>query len=402
MKRQKIIILPRLYDGGGDLRKSWFVHYSCRNPKTGEMDRFRLYDGFTAIKTEEGRRQHATRLIKKYTEQLLAGWTPFQADEHVIYDDQVMYEYLAKNFGRKKKSNHNLRVKVSRYLQKHKSMWAVKTYGTHQSKLRIFTQWCEEQQLSKKDPVVMTHAVLQEFFDFLCAREKSERTVDKYKQVLFRFFEDLQSLKEIRENPVVGIIARGKVVDEAAKPILKEDLDILKIAIQTQDPQLWLACLFQFYCFIRPGTELRLLKVQDINLHSKLITIKCDKAKNRITETVQIPSQFAKLLVTQYRLQDYPKQFCVFGQHGYPGPEPMGRNNFRVRFNRIRDQLGLSKDYKYYSWKHTGATAAVDAGIPERHLMDQLRHKSFESTDHYFRRHIGYRSPAIDDHFPDP
>ena len=73
----------------------------------------------------------------------------------------------------------------------------------------------------------------------------------------------------------------------------------------------------------------------------------------------------------------------------------------RVRFNAIRDELGLSKEYKFYSWKHTGATAAVDAGIPERHLMDQLRHKSFEATDHYFRRHRGYQSPAIKENFPE-
>ena len=242
---------------------------------------------------------------------------------------------------------------------------------------------------------------MKEFFNFLLNKGLSERTIYKYKPVLFRFFEYLNKEKLVYDNPVFGIVARGKVIDQAPKPILKDDLELLKVAIQAQDPQLWLACQFQYYCFIRPGTELRLLKIQDINLHARTITIISEKAKNRVTEMVQIPTQFLNDLISKYRLQDVNKDFYVFGQHGYPGPREMGRNTFRERFNKIRDQLGLSKDYKFYSWKHTGATAAVDAGIPARHLMNQLRHKSFESTDHYFRRHVGWMSAAIQDEFPD-
>lgn len=94
-------------------------------------------------------------------------------------------------------------------------------------------------------------------------------------------------------------------------------------------------------------------------------------------------------------MDEYPDDHFVFGREGEPGTEAMGKNTMRVRFNKFRDALGLSKEYKFYSWKHTGATAAVDAGIPERHIMDQLRHKSFETTDHYFRRHRGYKSDKI-------
>lgn len=401
MRRNKIVILPQLNDCGGDLSASWFVYYSCRNPQTNRMERFRIYTGFSSIPTPAGRRAHAEKIIKEWSDKLLAGWTPWHDDKLVIYEDQVMYANIAKNFGRRHKDIRNVRVLASRFLTKHRSQWADKSFGTYQSKLRIFTQWCEQQELIKRDITVMTHGVLVDFFNFLVAGGMSDRTIKKYKSVLRWFFAEMVQEKIIHVNPVLDITVRGKIVDQAPKPILKDDMELLKAAIQSQDPQLWLACQFQFYCFIRPGTELRLLKMQDVNLHAQLITITSVIAKNRRTETVQIPSHFAKLLTSSYRLQDCPKDFYVFGKHGHPGPEPMGRNNFRVRFNKIRDQLNLSKDYKWYSWKHTGATAAVDAGIPERHLMNQLRHKSFESTDHYFRRHVGYRSPAIDEQFPE-
>ena len=401
MKRQKVIILPQLNDCKGDLLGNWFIYYSCRNPKTGRMERLRVYNGFSGIPTAAGRHKHAEKLIADLTNRLKAGWTPFQEDNLVIYDDHVMYENIAKNFGRKQKGIRSVRTLVSQFLSSNKNLWAPKTHGTYVSKLRILTQWCESQHLVKKDVSVLTQPVMKDFFDFLLARDLSERTIEKYKQVLTRLFDYLLDQKQIHESPLTGIIARGKVVDQAPKPILKDDLELLKAAIMVQDPQLWLACQFQYYCFIRPGTELRLLKVQDINLQGKIITITSERAKNRTTEIVQIPNQFQVELTTKYKLQDIPKDFFVFGRHGYPGPEPMGKNTFRVRFNHIRDALKLSKEYKFYSWKHTGATAAVDAGIPERHLMNQLRHKSFESTDHYFRRHVGYRSPAIQDDFPD-
>lgn len=401
MRRQVMIILPQLNDCGGNLLSSWFVHYSCRNPKTNKLDRFRIYTGFKSLSTGAGRRKHAESLIKKYTEKLKSGWTPYLDDEVVIYEDQVTYEQIAKNFGRKQKSVQNVRVLVSQFLSRHKSNWAIKSYQTYQSKLRTYANWTENNQLSKRDIALMTKPVLIEFFDFLIQKGLAERTILKYKQVLYRFFEDLKEDKIIIDNPAIGIQARGKVVDQSAKPILKDDINLLKKEIQLQDPQLWLACEFQYYCFIRPGTELRLLKIQDINLHSRTITIISEKAKNRITEMVQIPTQFLNDLTGKYRLQDWPKDYYVFGQHGHPGPVPMGRNTFPHRFNVIRDALNLSKDYKFYSWKHTGATAAVDAGIPERHLMNQLRHKSFESTDHYFRRHVGWRSTPIQDEFPD-
>ncbi len=36
--RQKVIILPKLYNYNGDLSKKWFVFYSYRDPSNGKMN----------------------------------------------------------------------------------------------------------------------------------------------------------------------------------------------------------------------------------------------------------------------------------------------------------------------------------------------------------------------------
>ena len=45
--------------------------------------------------------------------------------------------------------------------------------------------------------------------------------------------------------------------------------------------------------------------------------------------------------------------------------------------------LNFGKGYQMYSWKHTGAVAAVKAGIGVKELQIQLRHHSLDETDKY-------------------
>jgi integrase len=402
MYKEKFAILPKLYDGGGDLKKRWFIYYSVKNPATFKMERFKVYGDLSKKLTISSRYALAKEMILEYSKKLRDGWTPFEENREFLFNDEILYANTARIFGSEKKSGDPIRIHLSKFLELEKIRVAPKTYESYQSKTRLFCEWLEHEGYGKGIIADLTTEVIQEFFHFLITKRKlCRRTVEKYQQNLTALFEYLIKNKKIKENPVKDIPRVGLVVDYAPKPILAHDLIRLKEAIIAKDLQLWLACQFQYYCFIRPGTELRLMKIQSINFEAGIVTIPNALAKNRRTETVQIPKIFLKALKDVYHLDQYPHDYYVFGREGEPGTEPHGKNTMRIRFNVIRDELGLSKEYKFYSWKHTGATAAVDAGIPERHLMDQLRHKSFEATDHYFRRHRGYQSPAIKENFPE-
>lgn len=402
MYKEKFAILPKLYDGGGDLKKRWFIYYSVKNPSTFKMERFKVYGDLANKLTVKSRYALAKEIIQEYTQKLKEGWTPFDEKREFLYRDEILYANTAKIFGNEKKTNDPIRMHLSKFLELEKIRVAPKTYESYQSKTRLFCEWLEHEGYGKAGISDINTEIIQDFFHFLITKRKlCRRTVEKYQQNLTALFEYLIRIKKVKENPVKDIPRVGLVVDYAPKPILSHDLLKLKEAIISQDLQLWLACQFQYYCFIRPGTELRLMRISSINFDAGIVTIPNALAKNRRTETVVIPKIFLRTLKEEYHLDQYPYDYYVFGREGEPGTEPQGKNTMRVRFNAIRDDLGLSKEYKFYSWKHTGATAAVDAGIPERHLMDQLRHKSFEATDHYFRRHRGYQSPAIKENFPE-
>ena len=96
----------------------------------------------------------------------------------------------------------------------------------------------------------------------------------------------------------------------------------------------------------------------------------------------------------------YDKEFFVFGKTGIPGPENLGKNNLRYRFNDIRKKLGMPLEYKFYSWKHTGAVQASLSGIPDSHIQRQMGHSSIDTTSRYLRKMTGFQSDFLRNRFP--
>lgn len=91
-------------------------------------------------------------------------------------------------------------------------------------------------------------------------------------------------------------------------------------------------------------------------------------------------SKLHELITTVYQLQNFNKEFFIFGRKGIPGYEELGKNTLRNRFNKFRDKLKLSKEYKFYSFKHTEPGLLLDSGVTFKDLMDHLRHHDIEST----------------------
>ena len=100
---------------------------------------------------------------------------------------------------------------------------------------------------------------------------------------MFAFFSYLKKEKKINiQNPLGDDIPRmGKIVDNAPTGISPDIRILLKKEMEQNDQQLWMSCCFIYYTAIRPCTELRLLKIKQINFTSRTITVFNDLAKNR-------------------------------------------------------------------------------------------------------------------------
>ncbi len=402
--KKALIRLPRLNDAGGDLTKKWFIFYSVRNPSSEKMERFKTYKELHKHKTKKARYACAERIKEEITEKLKSGWTPFDREDQVIYEDDFQYKGLAAIYGKRRKSNLTIRYYANQYVQRLDAGLSPASIRTYRSKLRIFCNWIDANSDEDNDVSAITHAKILQFFDWIIFdRKLSGNSVGKYKQLLLSLFEKLLKEKKIHENPVHSIPPCNRINDCTPRPILRHDVEIFKQRIMPEDPQLWLSIQLQYYCFIRPGQELRLLKVGDVELARGVIHIERFRAKTSQERFATIPTVLLDELRTKWKLASADPNHYLLGRHdGVPGPQCFGKNTLRNRFNKYRDELNMPKSYKFYSWKHTGNSAAIDSpSISNYELQQQNGHSSIATTEKYVKNKIGRVSASIRDDFPE-
>lgn len=400
MGKKKIIVLPHLVDAGGDLTKDWFVEYSCRDPRTDKLKRFREYGGFRKLKSAKERYALAQKIISDIKDKMVSGWTPFK-EEMLTYQDALILQVQADRWGRERESLPTIRIYLSEFLDAKKATVIAHSYQTYRSKLRIFAEWAEHQKLDDIHISCITREHICDFLQYMVEHNKvSKRTVLKYKQILHGFFDYMiQAKRIVLTNPVHDIPDMGRLTDEAPRPIPEKDRSVLTAYMRRNDPQLWLFCQMEYYCAIRPN-ELRQLRIQDIDFTRRLIRVPCTISKNRQTELVNMPNQLYDVLVA-LKVNELAGELYLFSSNGQPGITMLGKNNFRFRFDRIRNRLGLPPEYKLYSFKHTGGVELVNAGVDTWELQRHFRHKSIDTTERYIRRNFAVKSDKIKNHFPD-
>jgi len=396
--RKKIATVPVLKT---PKKGKWYVYLQVRNPFTGRMEVKKFTKGFSKCKNTKERLKWGNDLCDELITKLKEGWTPYEDYDQAIYEDQVDYQLITNRFRRAKSTVKNTRYYISEFLLDKRPKVVAKTYSCYRSKLRIFNEYLDFKKYNEFNITEISNKIVKEFFMFLIDERKLDRvTIDKYNQIIHSFFEYLKEEKRIFINPVFNITKPPKTKDCAARPISDYDLKELLIIMEEDDPQLYLACMFQYYLALRPGQELRLIKVQDIDIFNYRVVVTEENAKTS-RRTIDMPKELAELC-QRYNIHHFNGEYYVFGRNKMPGREPLGQNTLRNRFNTFRDRLGLPKVYKFYSMKHTGGGKLLESGRTLEELRNHFGHTSIESTDHYVRRHFGNRNKNIIYNFPKP
>lgn len=403
MKRNKIAILPRSNNCGGDLSKKWFVYYSYKDPRNGQMKRFKTYEGLHKIKDFQKRTDASEKLCADILYKIKNGWNPFIDDEKSVYEDQLQYNAVARVYGQRRASNKTVRYFASEFINEIKKdgVLGEETIRTYTSKLRIFDIWLECRNFSGDDISSVDNDLIIDFFNFIIdKRNLSGNSVKKYRQILRNMFEFARKKKAIINNPVYDIPECRRVNDQSPRPIADYDIIQFKEVIMKEDPQLWMAIEFEYYCFLRPGKELRFLQVKDIDFARGTINVDKIRSKTNLERFPTIPLVFLNKL-REMKLHQQPKNYFIIGKDGVPGPDPLSKNTLRNRFRHFRIKLNMPESYKFYSWKHTGNGRAADAGINTKDLQEQNGHTSILTTEKYMRYKIGKVCKEIREFFPE-
>ena len=147
------------------------------------------------------------------------------------------------------------------------------------------------------------------------------------------------------------------------------------------DNQLWLFVQLTHYCFIR-GSENRYLKIENIDLYNRIITIPADIAKTKKQRTVVIPNDLYNYLIS-LNLEQFANDAYLFSIKGFPSAQSVSVNHFRNKWNKFKKLKSIPKDYKLYAWKHTGFIKSLQNGVSLKEIQLQAGHHSLDQVDEY-------------------
>lgn len=396
MRTKNLISFPRFNRQNGDVNKKWYVEFAFRVPGDDTPYRYRVYAGLCSGTVDE-RDAVGQQLVDYYTEYLKSGeYLNTKPNLNPLKENET-YRPENKKWMEKNRELMMDRL-MPRFLKSIGTTLRKKTHQDYSSKMSIFLLWLDKNGLIKTPVTLVGRATIMPFFEMLAIERKlCRRTIEKYMQILRAFFnwcEDM-GLREYDTNPIRRIPKMGKVIDCSPDVFSKTDRERLRDAIKPKEPWLWLACEMLYYCAIRPGTEMRLLKVSDIDLERRTIRVDAELAKNKRTELVTFPGELLQHML-ELNLDKYAGNMYVFGRYGAPSLTPMGKNTMRNRFNQYRELLKISSDKKFYSWKHSGAISAIENGATIYEVKDQLRHVSIMTTEEYLRKRVPKSGIAAD------
>lgn len=395
--RKKLATIPEVKVSKG----TWFLYFSVRNHLTDKMKPIKIYEGFKKCKNNAEKIAHGQALVQHYTEKLKSGWSPLFDKEHVIYSDQLEYQNFNQRFKKLKRACKNTRFFVNEYLEIKSQGLKPRSISTYQSKLRIFCNWIDFKGYTDYDVSEINNKIILEFFKFLISDRKLDKiSIEKYEQIIKDYFKYIKKHNHITENPVYDIVKPPQLKDMAARPINQRDLKNLFTLMIEEDKQLYLACMFQYYLALRPGDELRSIKIKDLDLYNNKVYVTEEFAKT--TRRIIDMSENLVEICHHFDIQKYDTNFYIFGRNREPGIIKLGKNTLTNRFNYFRDKLNLPKTYKFYSMKHTGGGRLLESGCSLEELRNHMGHTSILSTHHYVLRHFGNRNKNIIHNFPKP
>jgi integrase len=277
-----------------------------------------------------------------------------------------------------------------------------KSYSSYTGKTKVFSEWLSSKSLEGKPLSEITKHNISEFFIYLATdRALDKTTCQKYYINIKSVWKYAIKRGDANILPFDLITFPRKKEDKSAQVISPEHMKILLTKIKEKDPQLYLAWETQYYTCIRPGKELRLLKVGDINFESGTLLVTSEHAKTGKKRVVTIPTQLLDIY-DRYEIKKENKGLFLFGRRHKPDNKPCSINMLRWRFNKIRDELGLPKEYKFYSAKHTSITRLHNSGAPLLSSMEHAGHTSIAAHQHYLHRHNTTVNESIRNNYPSP
>lgn len=356
--------LPVMHTKGSN----WYVDFYAHDPVSGRMKRKKYM--LNKFKTDQKKRMMGSLLIYNITAKLTAGWNPW-----VNVDKSRQFTEIPIIIGR-------YRDYVKAMTDK-KSM-KEKTSIDYLSRVKMLETFIEECK-GIKYAYQLDRSFVIDFLDYLMYdRDVSATTRNNYRSWFVSFGTWLMDRKYITENPAIDIRNIAQT-EKFRDPLSDGALRRLKEYLYEHNKHFLLACLFEYYTFIRPN-ELTQIKIGDVSIKDQTVFISSSISKNRKDGLVALNDEILKLMI-ELKIFEHPSQNYIFGKSLKPGDTRAAYNQLRVEWGKMRTALGFPKEYQFYSLKDTGIRDLANAqGIVV--AKEQARHSDISVTNRYIKNQM--------------
>ena len=342
-------------------KKNWYVDFLAYDPAEGKMKRKKyMLDSIPKI-TE--RRKRAAELIESLMKQLRSGWSPW-----VNVDSIRGYTLIA-----------DALAKYVCYIEKQPRYKTVKTYT---SNVNVLKEYISSLLIPPRYVYQFDTTFVTEFLDWLYLdREVSARTRNNYRGWCSSLASFFMEREYISSNPVEKIrkIAEGDKKRQALTPAM---LATLKHHLYEYDKKFLLACMIEYYSFIRP-TELCSVRLKDISLKDQSVIIHAAVSKNKRDGKVALNQDIIALMLELDIFSNHDDCY-LFGGKLMTSEKKGDSEMFRRKWNAMRKRLKWSDCYQFYSLKDSGIRDLANAeGIVI--ARDQARHTDISTTNKYLK-----------------
>lgn len=360
----------------------WYIEYRVFSPVTNQMERQRMK--LNTLKRNYARqadfRAHANKIVCELAAKLAGGWSPLME-----YQDQRLYMPLS--------------AALDEFLKSKERDLRKATMVSYKSTAGILMEWLTtEVNAADCQASYFNHTLAVRFMDWLYSepsdeeqkrRRKEKRQPRKalsanawntYLKKYRAIFSWMVEHCYMKENPFTTIKkkkaqakTRGLIPPEYRKKVFDY--------CSEHEPNYILVCKLIYSSLIRPK-EIEMIQIKDIHLKEGYIRITEDKAKTHFERTAPLTDDLINHLQGMH-LEHYPENYYLIGTDYIPSEKPAYHGKYKKDWMKIREDLKLPAAMQLYSFKDSGITEMLEAGMDPLTVMKIADHHDLSITTKY-------------------
>ena len=340
----------------------WQIEYSALDPVTGKLKRHvtKLNVLRKRYSSLSGFKRHCYTVINGINSKLAGGWSPYGESQNVR-----LFMPLA--------------MVCDDYVKEKEVELRPDTMRSYRSFVKGFTDWIAT--VAPGCQIGLFNRVMAVRFMDHCFQDRKlkGRSWNNQLKAARAFFTWAVEKCYSKENPFLAIKPKR---EEPKRRILVPRDSRIRIAdwCNANNPGLLTVCELVFTSLIRPK-EIRLVRIEDVNLDGHYIYIKGDNAKTHYERFASLTPQLEERL--RPMVDGARPRWYLMGDGYKPNAQPISDSRFRKDWDAMRRALGVPKEMQLYSLRDTGISEMLKSGIDALTVMQHADHHDLSMTTRY-------------------